>query len=425
MSLWRHRDFRRLWGGETVSELGSQVSLLAIPLLAVRILHASPFEMGVLTAASTAAFLVVGLPTGVWVDRLSHRSVMIAADLGRLLAMGSIPVAYALGSLGLPQLYAVALAAGVFTVFFDVAYQSYLPTLVGFEAVTEGNAKLSTSAQVAQVAGPSVAGGLVQAFGSAVAVTADAVSFAFSAVAITAIRSRTPPLHVPEHRGMRREIAEGLRFVWGHRLLRAIAATTATSNFFGGIVAAIEIVFLVRVVHVEPAVIGLILACAGAGGVLGAVNAARIAAWIGGARATIVGIACTASMLLLPLSTTCVRTLALLHWLVHLRLRRRPLQRQPGELSPATLSTRPPWSHERDHALHRLGGPALRRPHRRGARTEGRPPADPLGGRRGRGVGHRMAPRLAPCRAARFPDRATHHTISGGGLAGMTGRRVT
>jgi MFS family permease len=277
---------------------------VAIPLLAVRILHASPFEMGVLTASSTAAFLVVGLPAGVWVDRLSHRSVMIAADVGRLLAMGSIPVAYALGSLGLPQLYAVALAAGVFTVFFDVAYQSYLPTLVGLEAVTEGNAKLSTSAQVAQVAGPSVAGGLVQAFGSAVAVTADAASFAFSAVAITAIRSRTPPLHVPERRGMRREIAEGLRFVWGHRLLRAIAATTATANFFGGIVTAIEIVFLVRVVHVEPAVIGLILACGGAGGVLGAVTAARIAAWIGGARATIVGIACTAGMLLLPLSTT-------------------------------------------------------------------------------------------------------------------------
>jgi MFS family permease len=304
MSLWRHRDFRRLWGGETVSELGSQVSMVAIPLLAVRGLHASPFEMGVLTASSTAAFLLVGLPAGVWVDRLSHRSVMIAADAGRLLAMISIPIAYALGSLGLPQLYVVALVAGVFTVFFDVAYQSYLPTLVGLEAVTEGNAKLTTSAEVAQVAGPSVAGWLVQAFGSAVAVTADAVSFAFSAVAITAIRSRTPPLHVPERREMRREIAEGLRFVWGHRLLRAIAATTATANFFSGIVAAIEIVFLVRVVHVEPAVIGLILACAGAGGVLGAVTAARIAAWIGGARATIVGIACSVSMLLLPLSTT-------------------------------------------------------------------------------------------------------------------------
>ncbi|MGB7052094.1 MAG: MFS transporter [Acidimicrobiales bacterium] len=304
MSLWRHRDFRRLWGGETVSELGSQVSLVAIPLLAVRVLHASPFEMGVLTASSTAAFLLVGLPAGVWVDRLSHRSVMIAADIGRLLAMISIPIAYALGSLGLPQLYVVALVAGVFTVFFDVAYQSYLPSLVGLEAVTEGNAKLTTSAEVAQVAGPSVAGGLVQAFGSAVAVTADAVSFAFSAVAITAIRARTPPLHVPERREMRREIAEGLRFVWGHRLLRAIAETTATSNFFSGIVAAIEIVFLVRVVHVEPVVIGLILACAGAGGVLGAVTAARISAWIGGARATIVGIACSVSLLLLPLSTT-------------------------------------------------------------------------------------------------------------------------
>jgi MFS family permease len=304
MSLWRHRDFRRLWGGETVSELGSQVSLVAIPLLAVRVLHASPFEMGVLTASSTAAFLLVGLPAGVWVDRLSHRTVMIAADVGRLLAMISIPIAYALGSLGLLQLYVVAVVAGVFTVFFDVAYQSYLPTLVGLEAVTEGNAKLTTSAEVAQVAGPSVAGGLVQAFGSAMAVTADAVSFAFSAVAITAIRARTPPLHVPERREMRREIAEGLRFVWGHPLLRAIAATTATANFFSGIVAAIEIVFLVRVVHVEPVVIGLILACAGAGGVLGAVTAARIAAWIGGARASIVGIAGSVSMLLLPLSTT-------------------------------------------------------------------------------------------------------------------------
>ena len=223
MSLWRHRDFRRLWGGETVSELGSQVSLVAIPLLAVRVLHASPFEMGVLTASSTAAFLLVGLPAGVWVDRLSHRSVMIAADIGRLLAMISIPIAYALGSLGLPQLYVVALVAGVFTVFFDVAYQSYLPSLVGLEAVTEGNAKLTTSAEVAQVAGPSVAGGLVQAFGSAVAVTADAVSFAFSAVAITAIRARTPPLHVPERREMRRRdrrrapVRLGPSVVAGHR----------------------------------------------------------------------------------------------------------------------------------------------------------------------------------------------------------------
>src|SRR6202521_1683504 len=123
--LSRHRDFRLLWGGETISELGSQVSILAIPLVAVGTLHATTFEIGALTASSTAAFLVVGLPAGVWVDRLRRRWVMIAADVGRVLALGSVPVTYAFGGLGLLQLYLVTLIAGVLTVFFDVAYQSY------------------------------------------------------------------------------------------------------------------------------------------------------------------------------------------------------------------------------------------------------------------------------------------------------------
>ncbi len=186
--LFRHRDFRLLWGGETVSELGSQVSLLAIPLVAVRSLAATPFEMGVLTAASTAAFLAIGLPAGAWVDRLRRRPVMIIADLGRLLALGSVPVAYAYGVLGLPQLYIVALVTGVFTVFFDVAYQSYLPSLVGREHLVEGNAKLTGSQQVAQIAGPSLAGGLVQAIGGPYAVAVDAASFLVSAAAIGGIR---------------------------------------------------------------------------------------------------------------------------------------------------------------------------------------------------------------------------------------------
>jgi len=141
--LLRHRDFRLLWGGETVSELGSQVSLLAIPLLAVRTLHATTFQMGLLTAASTAAFLVVGLPAGVWVDRMRRRRIMIASDLGRVLALGSIPVAYAVGALTLAQHFVVTLVSGILTVFFDVAYQSYLPALVGREHLVEGNAKLT------------------------------------------------------------------------------------------------------------------------------------------------------------------------------------------------------------------------------------------------------------------------------------------
>ena len=195
--LLRHRDFRLLWGGETVSELGSQVSLLAIPLLAVRTLHATTFEMGLLTAASTAAFLVVGLPAGVWVDRVRRRRVMIIADLGRMLALGSVPVAYAVGRLTLAQLFVVTLASGILTVFFDVAYQSYLPTLVGREHLVEGNAKLTGSAQVAAVAGPSAAGGLVQAIGSSRAVAVDSVSFLVSAAAIAAMRSPEPKPDVP------------------------------------------------------------------------------------------------------------------------------------------------------------------------------------------------------------------------------------
>jgi MFS family permease len=302
--LIRHRDFRLLWGGETVSQLGSQVSLLAIPLLAVRTLHATTFQMGLLTAASTAAFLVVGLPAGVWVDRIRRRRVMIGADLGRLVALGSVPVAYAAGLLTLAQLFVVTLAAGVLTVFFDVAYQSYLPSLVGREHLVEGNAKLTGSEQAATVAGPSIAGGLVQAIGSAAAIAVDAVSFLASALAVAAIRAPEEKPDVPEggHPKLVHDIAEGLRFVFSHALLRAIAATTATANLFSGIAAAVEIVFLVREVHASPGQIGLIFSVGGVGGVLGALAAGRFAARFGGARATMIGIALNAGALLIPLT---------------------------------------------------------------------------------------------------------------------------
>jgi MFS family permease len=294
-----------LWGGETVSELGSQVSLLAIPLLAVGVLHATTFEMGLLTAASTAAFLVVGLPAGVWVDRIRRRRVMIVADLGRVLALGSIPIAYALGGLTLVQLFVVTLASGILTVFFDVAYQSYLPALVGREHLVEGNAKLTGSAQVATVAGPSLAGGLVQAIGASATVAVDAASFLFSAVAVGAIRAPEPKPEPPAAGDpkLMHDIAEGLRFVFGNVLLRAIAATTATSNFFSGISAAVEVVFLVREVHASPGVIGLLFTMGGVGGVLGAFAAGPIAARLGGARATLVGIAGNVGGLLIPLTT--------------------------------------------------------------------------------------------------------------------------
>ena len=302
--LWRHRDFRLLWGGETVSELGSQVSVLAIPLLAVRTLHATTFEVALLAAASTAAFLIVGLPAGVWVDRIRRRWVMMAADIGRMLALASVPVAYALGALTLGQLVAVTLLTGVLTVFFDVAYQSYLPSLVGREHLVEGNAKLTGSAEAATVAGPSVAGLLVDVIGASYAIALDSVSFLVSGAAVAAIRTREPKPEVPEggHRSLVHDMGEGLRFVFGNVLLRAIAATTATANLFSGISTAVEVVFLVRTVHASPAVIGLMFALGGLGGVLGAFAAGPVARRFGGARATIIGLGFGVGVLLVPLS---------------------------------------------------------------------------------------------------------------------------
>lgn len=300
-SLRGHRDFRRLWAGETVSELGSQVSQLALPLVAVRALDATTFEIGLLEAASTVAFLLVGLPAGALVDRVRRRPVLVAADVGRMVAMGSVPVAYALGVLHLAQLYVVAVVTGVLSVFFDVAYQSHLPALVGREHVVEGNAKLAGSAQVAQVAGPSLAGALVQAIGGPYAVAVDAASFLWSSTAVGAIGAvEAPP-------GGRRgrlagEIGEGLRFVLGDPVLRAIAATTATINLFGGLSSAVVVPFLVRVLAARPGVIGLLFAAGGAGGVLAAVVASRLARRLGGARATRLGSYLCVGNLLLPLA---------------------------------------------------------------------------------------------------------------------------
>jgi MFS family permease len=175
-SLWRHRDFMLLWSGQTVSEIGSAVTQLALPLTAVVALRASTFEVGLLTSASTAAFALIALPAGAIVDRRTKRGIMLACDAARTLIIGSVPLAWALGILTLWQLYVVALTAGVATVFFDVSYQSYLPVLLRQEHLMEGNGRLGATQAFAQFAGPGLGGGLVGVVGAAGAMTADAVS---------------------------------------------------------------------------------------------------------------------------------------------------------------------------------------------------------------------------------------------------------
>ena len=289
MELRRHPDFLRLWAGETISQVGSQVTLLAVPFIAITLLEASTFQVGLLTAVEMSPFLLVGLPAGAIIDRLRRRPVMIAADIGRALALVSIPLAHSFDVLTMAQLYVVVLATGVLTVFFDVAYMAYLPSLVEPEQLVEGNAKLEVSRSGAQVAGPAMGGGLVGWLGAATAVWIDAASFVVSALALMGIRKpEAQPVRESDDAGvhvrMRTQIAEGVRYVWRHPYLRPLACSTGTFNLFGTMGYSIILVFAVRELGVKAGQVGLILGIGNLGFLAGAALTARVTARLGVGR---------------------------------------------------------------------------------------------------------------------------------------------
>jgi MFS family permease len=283
--LWRHRDFAHLWAAETVSQIGTQVTQLALPVLAVTYLAATPLQMGYLTALETVAFLVIGLPAGAWVDRWRRKRVLVTADVVRAVTLASLPVAHLAGLLTLGQLFVVAAVTGTATVFFDVAYQSYLPSLVDRDQIVDGNGKLEASRAVAQVAGPGVAGVLLRVVGAPLLITVDAVSFVLSAAFIGGIRT---PDQVPDRAGrrpLRTEIAEGLSFVVRHPLLRRIVACTGTSNLFTTITMTLLVLFALRDLQLSESDVGFVFSAGAVGGLVGAVTAARFARWVGEGRA--------------------------------------------------------------------------------------------------------------------------------------------
>ena len=257
----------KLWSGQIISEIGSRITRDGVPYTAVIVLNAPPAQMGFLTAVGAASVLLFGLLAGVWVDRFRRRPIMIAADLARAVILASIPIAAFAHRLSMAQLYVVIALAGICTVFFDVAYQSYMPSLVERENLLEGNSKLAMSASVAEIAGPSLTGLLVQLITAPIAILFDAISFLVSAVSVLLIRKPERPYHEPAEKP--HPIA-GLRFVFSHPLLRPLACYSITTFLSVGFLGPLYVLYAIRELHLAPAELGIAIAMGGAGSLVGA-----------------------------------------------------------------------------------------------------------------------------------------------------------
>lgn len=281
-SLFRRRDFALLFAGQTGSLFGTQITYVAVPLTAVLLLHATPLQAGVLGALDTLPFLVFGLFVGVWMDRRARRPVMIAADVVRAAALAWIPIAHALGVLDIGQLFAVVFVVGVMTVFFDLAFQSYAPGMIGRDRLPEANGKLQVSDSAAQVAGPGLAGVLISALGATAAVGVDVATYVLSFVTVAGL----PADKAPESetgappRSVRASIAEGFAVIARQPVLRWVTSAAVIVNLFAG---ALMSVFFLYLVHVgmSAAQIGLIVAVGATGALLGAILSDRLTEWFG------------------------------------------------------------------------------------------------------------------------------------------------
>ncbi|MDH6133738.1 MFS family permease [Kitasatospora sp. MAA4] len=277
--LWRHRGFVRLWSAQAVSVFGAQVTELALPLAAVAVLRATPFQVGLLVAVQYLPFLLIGLPAGAWVDRLRRRPVMILADLVRFAVLLAVPLASLCGALRLWLLYPVAFVIGVMTVFFDLAAQSFLPALVGEDRLVEGNTKLQIAQTAGQLAGPSAGGFLVQLVSAPLAILANSLGYALSGLFLLSVRAHEEqPVRSADAPGLLAEVRDGLRYVFRHPLLRPIALSAGIGNLFGlfGMVQAILVLYAVRDLGLSPAGLGAALAVANAGMLAGSFANGRL-----------------------------------------------------------------------------------------------------------------------------------------------------
>jgi predicted MFS family arabinose efflux permease len=287
--LWHHSDFLKLWAGQSISSLGSGITESALPLTAVLVLGAQASDMGWLIAAESAPVLLVGMFAGVWVDRFPRRRLLICADLGRAAVLACIPLVAVLGVLRIEHLYVVALAAGVLTVVFDIAYRSFVPDLVGPEHVLEANSRLASVEAVAEIAAPGLTRALVQVVPPPAAILLDAVSFVGSALCAATIRHiDAPRRRVEKQTAVFNEIADGLRAVRSSHLLSTLATWEAVRRFFGMFIGAPYVLFGLRELGLSPLLIGLSVGVGGISNLVGTLLVERVTRRLGGAGRTMV-----------------------------------------------------------------------------------------------------------------------------------------
>jgi predicted MFS family arabinose efflux permease len=273
--VWRQPDFFKLWAGQTISLLGSQVTSLALALTAAIALQATPAQMGLVGSLNVLPLVLFGLPAGIWVDRVRRRPLLIASDIGRALLLASVPAAAIAGRLSLPHLYVVSFGVGALTALFRVAYGSFLPSIVSRADLAEGNARLALAEAVARVVGPGLAGGLVQLLTAPLAILVDSASFLISAVALGAIHVHEESSRPPRARGLGPQIRDGFAAVFEHPLLRPLFVGLYLGTAGDGLVfqSGVVVLFMTRELHLEPAVIGGVFVGLGIGGLIGAVLA--------------------------------------------------------------------------------------------------------------------------------------------------------
>lgn len=299
-SLFVSRDFRLLLAGQTASQLGTQVSAVALPFLAVVILQAGPFEVGLINAAATLPFALLALPAGAWLDRVRRRPVLVASDVLRAVLLATVPLAAAFGVLSLTQLVVVALLAGLGRVFFDIGYRSYLPSLVGRDRVLSGNSALELVRSSGQILGPALGGLLVTVVSAANVLLVQAVAFAVSALTLLGIRTReADPARSRDGSTLRDQIMEGLRYVGREPVLRATALASGLGNLSFALASAVWFPFMAQVLGLGPAVIGLVLGGGSAAVMIGAALTPRVARAVGSVRLVWLSLAVTAPLSLL------------------------------------------------------------------------------------------------------------------------------